>query len=137
MRAHTNNDLWGPQIGGLVVYGHQDTWINVEGKFAFCNNDANRDLDANVGGVNYAHPHLSHSATAMVADVNAAVLWRPTAALTARIGYQALWVNQLALAGRNYALDENALTEVAPETPLNQRGTLIYHGPFAGLELSW
>jgi hypothetical protein len=137
VHAHTNNNLWGPQIGGVVDYGRQDTWIHVEGKFAFCNNDANRDLDADANGVNVTHPHVSNNATATVADVNASVVWRPTAALTAKIGYQALWVDQVALAGRNYEFDYNALQETAPEPPINQRGTLIYHGPFAGLQLNW
>jgi hypothetical protein len=137
VHAHTNNNLWGPQIGSVVEYGHQETWLRFEGKFAFCNNAANRDLDANANGVDVTHPHVGQNATAMAADVTAAVIWRPTTAITAKVGYQALWVDQLALAGRNYAFDYDSLQGTAPEPPLNERGTLIYHGPFAGLELAW
>ena len=98
---------------------------------------ANRDLDANVNGTDANHPRLTESNTAMVADISAALRWRPTSALTAQIGYQALWCDQLALASRNYAPDLASLTNPAAEPPINTRGTLIYHGPFAGLQLNW
>ena len=55
VHAHTNNNLWGPQIGGLVDYGHQDVWLRIEGKAAICNNSFDRDLEANVNGVE-RHP---------------------------------------------------------------------------------
>ena len=137
VHAHTNNNLWGPQLGGLVDYGCPDIWLRMEGKAAICNNSANRDLEANVNGADTTHPRLSQSGTAMVADINAAVVWRPTSALTARIGYQAMWVDQVALAARNYAPEAAALTDATADPPINARGTLIYHGPFAGLQLSW
>ena len=71
VHAHTNNDLWGPQIGGLVDCGHQDVWMRVEGKAAICNNGADRDLEANVNGVDATHPRLFYSGTAMVGDISA------------------------------------------------------------------
>ena len=137
VHAHTNNNLWGPQIGTTVDYGHQDTWVHFEGKFRPCNNDANRNLEADANAIDVIHPRQTRSCTAMVGDVTLSVLWRPTSAIVGRIGYQALWVDQVALAGRNYAFDEFTLADAAAEPPINQRGTLIYHGPFAGLQLSW
>ncbi|MGO9109328.1 MAG: BBP7 family outer membrane beta-barrel protein [Thermoguttaceae bacterium] len=137
VHAHTNNNLWGPQIGGVVEYGHQDTWLRFEGKAAICENDANRNLDANVNGIDATHPRTFYDGTAEVADISVTLLWHPTDAITWRIGYQALWVDQLALAARNFAPDVTALTDAAAPTPINTRGTLIYHGPFAGLQLSW
>ncbi len=137
VHARTNNNLWGPQIGGLVDYGCPNIWLRMEGKAAFCNNSADRDLDANVNGASTTHPRLSQNSTATAADINAALLWRPTSALTARIGYQAMWVDQLALAARNFAPELTSLTDPTSNPPINARGTLIYHGPFAGLELSW
>ena len=137
VHARTNNSLWGPQIGGLVDYGRQDVWLRFEGKAAICNNDADRDLEASVSGATAAHPRIMRSGTATVGDISASVLWNPTPALTAKIGYQALWVDQVALASRNYASDVSSLINPAAEPPINQRGTLIYHGPFAGLQLSW
>jgi hypothetical protein len=135
--AHTNNNIWGPQIGGVVEYGHQDVMIRVEGRAAICNNQTDRELEANIGGVDAVHPRVSNSTTTEVADISAAVVWRPTAYITANIGYKAMWIDQLALASRNYISDVGTLTDPNAEPPLNERGTLIYHGPFAGLQLSW
>ena len=137
IHAHTNNSLWGPQIGGQVAYGYHDVWLDVEGKAAICDNESDRDLTANINGTSATHPRLEKSNTAMVADIKAAIVWRPTSALTARIGYQALWIDEVALAARNFASDVTTLTDAASEPPINSRGTLIYHGPFAGLQLSW
>ena len=137
VRAHTNNDLWGPQIGGVIEYGHQDVWIHVDGRAAICDNESNLNLDANVNGIETDHARVYRSNTASVGDINAAIMWRPTSGLTAKVGYRALWVDQIALGGRNFAPNLNELTTAAAELPINTRGTLIYHGPFAGLQLNW
>jgi hypothetical protein len=137
VHAHTNNNLWGPQIGGVVDYGHQDVWLRFEGKAALCENDSNSDLFADANGIAATHPRVFHDATASVADISATILWHPTDSITTRFGYQALWVDQLALAGRNYAPDAADLTDALAPVPINTRGTLIYHGPFAGMQLSW
>lgn len=44
--------------------------------------------------------------------------------------------DQLALAARNFNPDLASLTNSAVEPPINQRGTVVYHGPFAGLQLT-
>ena len=137
VHAHTNNNLWGPQIGGVVEYGHQDVWLRFEGKAAICENDANRDLFASVNGIDATHPRAFYDGTATVADISVTLLWHPTTAITTRFGYQALWVDQLALAARNFVSDVGTLTDAASQPALNTRGTLVYHGPFAGLQLSW
>ncbi len=135
--AHTNNNLWGPQIGGIMDYGSGEAWVRFEAKAALCENDANRDLSANVNGANATQPRLFHDGTATVADMSLTVMWQPTSALMIRMGYQAMWVDQLALAARNFAPNLTELTNPASDPPINVRGTLIYHGPFAGLQLSW
>jgi len=137
VHAHTNNNLWGPQIGGLVEYGCHDAWIRVEGKAAICDNETDRDLAANVNGAEANHARLSQSNTAMAADISASIVWRPTSALTAKIGYQALWCDQLALAERNFAPDLASLTNATVQPPTDTGGHLVYHGPFAGLQVSW
>jgi hypothetical protein len=137
VHAHTNNNLWGPQIGAVMDYGRENAWLHFEGKAALCNNSANRDLDANVNGVDANHPRQFTSGTATVADASLAILWRPSSILTARIGYQGMWCDQLALAGRNYVADPTMLTTATAEPAVNTRGTLFYHGPFAGLQLNW
>ena len=81
-------------------------------------------------------PH-ANSTTTMYADIKVMIEWRPTSAITAQIGYQAMWIDQLALAARNFSYDVPTLTDAAAEPPINSRGTLIYQGPFAGLQLNW
>jgi hypothetical protein len=137
VHAHTVNNLWGPQIGGLVDFGHDGAWLHIEGKAAICNNAVDRDLDASVDGTGYTHPRLSQSGTAFVGDASACILWRPTSSMSAKIGYQALWCDELALAARNFDPDLASLTDSAAQPPINRRGTVVYHGPFAGLQFSW
>ena len=105
VHAHTNNNMWGPQIGGLVDYGHQDVWLRFEGKAAICNNEDQSGTGGDRGWDRRHTPPPRQSCTAWVADINASILWRPTSALTAKIGYQALWVDQVALAARNFSTD--------------------------------
>ena len=57
--------------------------------------------------------------------------------MTVRFGYQALWCDQLALAAGNFAPNLASLTNAAAQPPINSGGRVIYHGPFAGLQLSW
>lgn len=139
VHAHTNNNLWGPQIGAVVECGDKNVWLRVEGKAALCDDEADRNLEAYAAGTDTVHPRVYHSGTAEVADISASLSWRPTSMVTAKIGYQALWCDQLALAAQNFAFDPNSLTLTggAPEPAINTRGTLIYHGPFAGLQVNW
>jgi hypothetical protein len=43
----------------------------------------------------------------------------------------------LALASRNFSSDVTTLLTGPAEPAVNSRGTLIYQGPFAALQLSW
>ena len=138
VNTHTRNDLWGPQIGGLIEMGAApNAWLSFEIKGAICNNSISRELDANIGGNLYDHGRYVQNSTAYVADFNLSLFWRPTASLTTRFGYQALWINGLALASENSqpALGE-LITPLAP-IAINRDGTVLYHGPYAGMEVSW
>jgi hypothetical protein len=140
--SHTVNTLWGPQIGGLLEFNvAPDTWLSVMGKGAICNNAASRNLDAQIitNGVNtdYNHGEYSQDGTAYVADLNLAIFWRPASFLTARVGYQAMWINGLVLAAENFAPPIGVLENPSIQPPLNRQGTVLYQGPYAGLELSW
>lgn len=135
--THTANDLWGPQIGGLVEVGAApNAWVSFEIKGAICNNSASRDLEATVGAATTPH-NSGENGTAYVADFNLSVFWRPTAMITTRFGYQAIWINGLALALENSQPALGALTSPAIPIAINRDGTVLYHGPYAGLEVSW
>jgi hypothetical protein len=138
VNCHTMNTLLGPQIGGLAEFNvAPQTWLSIEGKGAICNNAASRDLDAVI--TQPTSTSYSQNGTAYVADLSLAIFWRPTSFLTARVGYQALWINGLVLAANNFAPSLEVLENpsLQPPTPLDRTGTVLYHGPYAGLEVSW
>jgi hypothetical protein len=135
--TQTGNDLWGPQLGGVVeFYTSQQSWIRLEGKAALCDNFAYRDLQS--GTVNGTTPPsttaLSGSGTSCVGDIGVTVYWRPTEHIMSRIGYQAIWVDGLALAAENFDVDP---LSGAPPVGMNRKGSSLYQGPFAGIELNW
>lgn len=137
--SRTGNDLWGAQIGGTAdLYTSQCSWIRFECKGALCNNSAYRDLQSTLinGAATNAtvQPRLDETGTAYVADFGITVFWRPLPHLTSRIGYQALWVDGLALASQNYRMDP---TLTLPPVAMNRKGSELYQGPFAGVEFSW
>jgi hypothetical protein len=138
VHAQTANDLWGPQVGGTVeFYTSQQSWIRLDGKAALCDNFASRDLQsAIVGGTTASVPAsaLSGSGTTYVGDIGVTVYWRPTEHIISRIGYQAIWVHDLALAAENFDIDP---VSGQPPVAMNRRGSSLYQGPFAGIELNW
>jgi hypothetical protein len=137
VHAHTNNNLWGPQIGGKICWGERGAFLQFDGKVGIFDNEFNRQLNASIGGVSATHPETSQSGMANVGDFKVSFIYRPTCALTATIGYRALWVDEVALASRNYITDVASLTNASVEPAINNRGTLFFHGPFAALQLSW
>jgi hypothetical protein len=120
--TRTTNDLFGPQIGGeFYFYAYQHCWIDLGIKGALCNN---RALQAGT---------LTDSAirdvTTFVGDLDLALVWQLTPHLTTRIGYQAIWVNDIAMAVRN--------VDPLQIDTIDTAGRAVYHGPHIGLECMW
>ena len=90
-----------------------------------------------VAGNHFPQTTLAQSGSSAVGDFDLALLWRPTAGMTARFGYEALVVNGLALASQNFVADAASLEAGTANPPLNRNGTVLYHGPFAGVQLNW
>jgi hypothetical protein len=137
VHAQTGNDLWGPQIGSTVeFYTSQQSWVRLEGKAALCDNFASRDLQSAVVGTTPSVPAsaLSGSGTTYVGDIGVTVYWRPTEHIISRIGYQLLWVHDIALASENFDIDP---TSGQPPVAMNRTGSSLYQGPFAGIEVNW
>lgn len=136
--SKATNDLWGPQLGGLFELNvFAETWVSFEIKGAICSNSTTRELGASIALPDDSHGRFSRNVTAYVADFNLSAFWKPTAHLATRFGYQAMWVGGLVLAAENFAPDLGTLQNSAIQPPLNQNGTVLYHGPYAGMELSW
>lgn len=120
--TRTRNDLLGPQIGGdFYFYSCPQCWVYVGIKGAVCNNRA-----IQVGTMTDS---ASSDATSFVGDLDVALVWQITPHCTTTFGYQALWVNNIAMAARN--MDPLGIDTI------DTIGRAVYHGPHIGLEVDW
>ena len=100
LQTRTTNDLIGPQIGGcFAFYSIPNTWISFDVKGAICGNNATEKTGDALGTPSSVYS--THVATAFVGDLELMFNWRVTPHCVARFGYQAMWVDGLALAARN------------------------------------
>ncbi|MGL4465507.1 MAG: hypothetical protein ACRC1K_25435 [Planctomycetia bacterium] len=151
-RTETDNNLFGAQIGGeasrtwlddrlgLTLGGKAGLFANcadqetVNGNRPFNGAAGQTVLDAGRGATDAAGLYEA-SATATV---------RLTRRVVARVGYQVMFVQGLALAPEQLALTGTSLRDF-PQTPLpagvgsrlRTDGDLFLHGPSAGLEISF
>jgi hypothetical protein len=135
----SGNDLIGAQIGGTVNAPiHDAWWIELELKGALCQNNAAQTTvytqDA-FGGVDTSTSSKRATSTAFVGDLSLSLLCQCTDHIAVRFGYQAIWIDGLALASENVPTDVNVLTRGPAQ--LVDDGHVVYHGPHAGLMLSW
>ena len=140
VRVDTGNELFGAQIGALLEFYKEDCWwINFEAKGAICQNSANQHTTFTqvLGGqpIPDVAGEVAKNGTAFVGDLALTVLYRCGEHLAARFGYQAIWVDRLALAADNFSTDVGILIQGPAQ--LRRDATVVYHGPFAGLELAW
>ncbi len=140
VRVDTGNELFGAQIGALMEFYKEDCWwINFEIKGAICQNSANQHTTFTQALAGAASEDfvgaVSKNGTAFVGDLALTVLYRWGEHLAARFGYQAIWVDRLALAADNFSTDVGTL--IAGPAQLRRDATVVYHGPFAGLEIAW
>jgi hypothetical protein len=140
VRVDTGNELFGAQIGALLEFYKEDCWwINCEIKGAICQNHANQHtiLSQTLAGqaTEDFTGAVSKNGTAFVGDLALTVLYRYGEHLAARFGYQAIWVDRLALAADNFSTDVGIL--INGPAQLRRDANVVYHGPFAGLEIAW
>ncbi len=125
-----DNHLYGIQLGGALDYRRGPYWISFEGKAALCHNAIVEDATASQ--VSRADPvdapldyFRDEGAAAFVGHLSTTVEYRFSEHWVGRIGYQALFVDGLALA-----------SESTPALLLHDKSA-IFHGPIAGLVVSW
>jgi hypothetical protein len=144
LTTHTQNDLFGPQIGGeFYFYAYPNAWIDVGIKGALCNN---RALQNTNGTLDVGFPatetniasYRGRDATAFVGDLDVELVWQMRQHMMLRMGYQAIWVNNLALATRNFSEQPGILLNGFFGPPqIDTIGRSVYHGPHIGLEIDW
>jgi len=139
VNVRTRNELYGFQIGQLFQFNvDRQWWIDTELKGAICNNSAGQatDYTQTIAGVPSPYSTTqSRNGTSFIGDIALTLVCRPTAHLTTRIGYQAIWITGMAIAAKNLNTDIDILMNGPAQ--LNLRGTVVYHGPHAGLEFTW
>ncbi|WP_425617918.1 hypothetical protein NA78x_001608 [Anatilimnocola sp. NA78] len=142
--VNTNNSLTGLQVGG-------DVWICLipglklggEGKFGVFGNHQNIDTRLNLNGNPVAafEEELNVGDVAFIGDLAAYATYRINYNWNLKVGYQALYVEGVALASDNFNpvppdifLANGSQTRV----PTAQRnGNVFYHGFNASLEYLW
>lgn len=139
VRVRTRNELYGFQIGQLFEFNvDQWWWINTELKGAICNNAAGQQTlyTQAIGGVPAEFTGTrSKDGTSFIGDIAVTLVCRPTAHVTTRLGYQAIWVTGAAIAAKNFNTDVDILANGPAQ--INLRGNVVYHGPHAGIEIAW
>jgi len=140
INVETSNDLVGGQIGGNVIYRASERWwINTDAKAGVFGNAARQNTvytraDAQ-GGSSTITGEAQEGGTALVGEVKIESCYQLFPRLTIVAGYQAMWIDGLALGTNNLQRDFNILTLGPAEVDHN--GTSVYHGPHAGVVWSW
>jgi hypothetical protein len=135
----TENQLIGPQIGALFEFFVDNRWwVNVEIKGAVMNNRSEQSTTYTsvINGAStttFGSEREDH--TAWAGDLALTFLYRWSPHFTTRVGYQALWLYDLALASDNLNTDIDIIRQGPAQ--LNHTSSTVYHGPFAGITLGW
>ncbi|MBN2580397.1 MAG: hypothetical protein JXB10_15545 [Pirellulales bacterium] len=127
---NVDNHLYGGQIGMDVSLLDFDGPFRIDGVLKAGVFGNYTDQAAIVGGRNYGD---KRDHTAFLGEINLVAVYEITPNILLRGGYQVLWLEGVALAGDQPAtLDLNS-NDFQPDT----RGSLFYHGAFAGLEINY
>jgi hypothetical protein len=134
--TRTTNDLVGPQIGGYFeFFSVPNSWISFEMKGAICGNSASQTTADSASGAFVSNDRV---VTAFVGDLQLMLNWQITSHCVTRFGYQAMWVDGLALASQNFGPGGTAVSVNNPAvSALDAGGNVVYHGPHLGLEITW
>jgi hypothetical protein len=133
LTVFTQNDLWGGQLGFQVAWLQSaHVWLEFDVKGAMFHNNAR--MDSNYARSDVVAPFLTfreQERTAWMGDITAAYNIQFTPGLVLRLGYQAVFLNGIALSADNIQSD-NVLLQNGP-AQLDDRGEVVYHGPIIGL----
>ncbi|MBM4092084.1 MAG: hypothetical protein FJ276_22040 [Planctomycetes bacterium] len=132
----TNNHLYGGQLGAIVLLHSSykwtvDTWI----KAGLCANvmdqDTFEDFRSAGGGTTYVNARTTSAA--FTGDLGVKVVRRVTQRLSARAGYNLLWLEGVALAPEQLDASDPA----SGIAGINHKGGIFCHGGFVGLDFVW
>lgn len=139
INVRTRNDLWAFQVGSLLEFCVDPGWhLEYEIKGGIAHNRAFQESVYTATGGENAGVYTARAdkdLTSWVASMRLDLVYQFGAHLTTHIGYQALFLGDLALASRNVQTDLDILT-LGPAM-LNDGGHVVYHGPEAGFVVTW
>jgi hypothetical protein len=136
--VRTLNDMWGVQLGfGTHWLINERSWIDFEVKGALCNNAARQTttyININENGVGTVYNNLAGAnRTSFIGDLSLLYNYQLTRRWSFHAGYQATWLEGMALGVTNF--DTNLFRLTSGPAQLHHDGTIVYHGPLLGL--SW
>lgn len=134
-RVRTSNDLYGGQLGARIGGGGEAWNWSATAKAGVFGNDAFQGQSvADFPPGFFLRPETGRrsSGVAFVGDVNVSLAYQITDALSARIGYNVLFIEGVALAP-----DQLDFTDVTTSGQSLRRGGLFAHGANAGLGFNW
>jgi len=138
VRTRVDNDMIGAQLGALIEYRlREECWLDFEIKGALMKNYASQatryvrtgemDIDSLTSADN--------DVAIILGDLSLSFVYQFSPAMTFRAGYNAIWIDGLALGYRNFNSDVGVL-ETGPGQ-LDHEGKVVYHGPHIGLIFAW
>jgi hypothetical protein len=135
------NEMFGVQLGGsLELHVERRAWLNFEAKGLMLFNDADQATTYTIGpiggGGTTTFGGSNDSQVSFGVELQGTLLWRFHPNIVGRLGYQAIFLEGLALGSENFSL--NAPTIPAGDfSGFHQSGDLIFHGPFTGMTFTW
>jgi hypothetical protein len=139
LQVNTTNPIWCLQVGlasdWLIA---SRMWVNFTIKGGICTNHVTLDnnFTTTAGGASVINlTSAVQNRTAWLGDLNLTANLQMTPWLVARIGYQALFVDGVAVAADNVQTNVNLLTNGPAQ--VNARSNAVFHGPLIGLMGNW
>ena len=142
--TRTGNRMLGIQIGAELEFQIEPRWwVDCEIKGGIFNNRAEQRTVYVHGGSSLPAPYANdytggraEDRSSFAVDLSLMLTYHVSQRLSARLGYQALWVDGLALASENFDPDV-VLMDQGDVARLVSRGEVVYHGPRLGVTWVW
>jgi len=135
----TGNEMLGVQIGAQFEFQVEpDWWVDCEIKGVIFDNRADQSttyVNINNGVEQTYSRGRADNRSTFALDLRLMFTCQISPRLSTRVGYEALWVDGLALASENFNSDVNILM-LGPAT-LSSGGKVVYHGPHIGVTWMW
>jgi hypothetical protein len=129
----------GPEVGAKFEFYVQNRWwVNVEMKMALMSNRAEQSTEYFTVNNTGTHDYVGNRTedhTAFAGDLALTFVYRWSPNFSTQLGYQAIWLERIALATDNLNTDINILTQGPAQ--LNHAGRTVFHGPQAGITIGW